>query len=116
VAYAGVELQLKDSKGLRYLAYLVGRPHQAIAVLDLAGVVSHAAEMAEGDRPHAQAGRNERARTSVTKRIKAEIRRIATIHPALGRHLAATVSTGQVCRYEPEGKPVRRRSPAAGGS
>jgi hypothetical protein len=44
----------------------------------------------------------ERARSAVGKRIRAEIKRIRDAHPALGRHLAATIATGYFCAYEPE--------------
>jgi hypothetical protein len=47
----------------------------------------------------------ERARQSVTKAIKAAIRRIAQQHGDLGRHLDSTVHTGLFCRYQPD--PVR---------
>jgi hypothetical protein len=48
----------------------------------------------------------ERARTTVTARIRDTLRRIDTVHPALGAHLRATVSTGRSCVYRPE-PPVR---------
>lgn len=47
----------------------------------------------------------ERARQSVTKALRASIRRIAALHPELGRHLQASVRTGALCRYAPE-KPL----------
>jgi hypothetical protein len=42
----------------------------------------------------------ERARCAVTKRIRAEIRRLGVVHPPLHRHLLATIVTGFVCSYE----------------
>jgi hypothetical protein len=48
----------------------------------------------------------ERARTAVTQRLRGTIRRIASLHPELGRHLQASVSTGLYCCYRPE-QPVR---------
>jgi hypothetical protein len=44
----------------------------------------------------------ERARSAVGKRIRAEIKRIRATHPVLGRHLAATITTGYFCTYEAE--------------
>jgi hypothetical protein len=38
----------------------------------------------------------------VTRSISAALKRIATHHPALGRHLAATVRTGTFCTYTPD--------------
>lgn len=47
----------------------------------------------------------ERARSAVTWRIRNAIRKIASVHSALGRHLENTIRTGTYCTYEPE-KPV----------
>jgi TolB-like protein/Tfp pilus assembly protein PilF len=47
----------------------------------------------------------ERARTAVTWRIRNAIRKIGTVHPALGRHLENAVRTGTYCAYTPD-RPV----------
>ena len=44
----------------------------------------------------------ERARSAVTWRMRSAIRKIATRHPRLGRHLENAVRTGTFCVYEPE--------------
>ena len=44
----------------------------------------------------------ERARTTVTSRIRYSIDRIEDAHPALGRHLRNSVVTGRFCSYRPE--------------
>jgi hypothetical protein len=44
----------------------------------------------------------ERARLSVTRAIRSALARIAEQHPALGRHLDATVRTGTFCSYTPD--------------
>ena len=44
----------------------------------------------------------ERARSAVTWRIRNAIRKIASVHPRLGRHLENSVRTGTFCAYEPE--------------
>ena len=44
----------------------------------------------------------ERARTAVTYRIRAAIKRIEEAQPELGRHLAHSVRTGAWCVYHPE--------------
>jgi hypothetical protein len=44
----------------------------------------------------------ERARTTVTARIRDSIRRIDAVHPELARHLRAAIHTGTLCSYEPE--------------
>jgi hypothetical protein len=43
----------------------------------------------------------ERARTTVTARIRAAIGRIERAHPELGRHLRASIVTGTRCAYRP---------------
>ncbi|HSJ27618.1 MAG TPA: AAA family ATPase [Acidimicrobiia bacterium] len=50
----------------------------------------------------------ERARSAVTHRLRSTITRVAELHPALGRHLERSVSTGLSCSYRPE-PPVRWR-------
>jgi tetratricopeptide (TPR) repeat protein len=43
----------------------------------------------------------ERARKTVTARIRDTLRRLDPVHPALAEHLRATVSTGATCSYRP---------------
>jgi hypothetical protein len=43
----------------------------------------------------------ERARTTVTARIRDALRKIDSQHPALGEHLRTSLVTGRMCRYEP---------------
>jgi TolB-like protein len=45
---------------------------------------------------------SERARTTVTWRIRYAVRKVEAEHAALGRHLAASVHTGAFCSYQPE--------------
>jgi predicted ATPase len=44
----------------------------------------------------------ERARTAVTYRVRAAVKKVAEQHPALGRHLSHSVRTGTWCAYRPE--------------
>ncbi|MDA1368784.1 ATP-binding protein [Glycomyces algeriensis] len=44
----------------------------------------------------------ERARKSVTNRIRNTLKKIEAVHPALARHLSAAVATGSACVYRPE--------------
>jgi hypothetical protein len=92
IAYHGTVLRLRDGKGLRYLAELLGRPGDRVPALDLA---------AGGGRGAAQPDAN-LARLAVTKRIKAALQKITEHHPALGFHLASTVRTGRSCSYRPD--------------
>ena len=48
------------------------------------------------------ASHSERARTAVTKAIKAALEKIAERHPELGAHLSATIRRGYACAYVPD--------------
>jgi CheY-like chemotaxis protein len=67
-----------------------------------------AAAVGLGGRDRKAASDAERARVNVTRSIKAALERIAEHSPALGRHLEATLRTGQYCSYIPDPRaPVR---------
>jgi AAA ATPase-like protein len=51
----------------------------------------------------------ERARKAVTARIRDTLRKLDDRHPEFAAHLRATVSTGALCRYEPESSITWRR-------
>jgi hypothetical protein len=53
-------------------------------------------------RPRSRGSSTERARTAVTYRIRAAIRRVTEFDPDLGRHLDNAVRTGTWCSYRPE--------------
>ena len=55
-----------------------------------------------GGRPRRAGDPAERARSTVTWRIRDAIGRIEREHEELGRHLRAAVRTGTYCRYAPE--------------
>jgi hypothetical protein len=59
-----------------------------------------------GGRARAKGSSAERARSTVTQRVRATIRRLDEAHPRLGRHLQASIRTGTFCSYVPE-SPVR---------
>jgi hypothetical protein len=61
-----------------------------------------AAAVGLGGRDRRTPSDTERARSTVTKRIKEAINRIETAIPALARHLAAYVKTGYYCSYNPD--------------
>ncbi|PZG03436.1 ATPase, partial [Nonomuraea aridisoli] len=44
----------------------------------------------------------ERARKTVTARIRDSLRKLDRAHPELAAHLRATISTGSTCRYQPQ--------------
>ena len=121
VAFNGRTVPLRDAKGLRDLAVLLAAPGREVAVTELAEADAHhdiersarlAAErdalIGELARATGLGGRRrrlgdatERARSTVTARIRDAIGRIERAHPELGRHLRASIVTGARCAYRP---------------
>ena len=60
-----------------------------------------AAAVGLGGRNRRASSEAERARSAVTKRIKATINKIRQVMPALGQHLATRIKTGYFCSYNP---------------
>jgi hypothetical protein len=54
-----------------------------------------------GGRPRRLGEGTDRARKTVTARIRYAIERVRRVHPALAEHLDRTVSTGVRCCYSP---------------
>ncbi|MGH9188125.1 MAG: ATPase, partial [Acidimicrobiales bacterium] len=55
-----------------------------------------------GGRPRVSGDQRERARKAVGMRIRTALKAIDAAHPALGRHLRNSITTGRFCRYRPE--------------
>ncbi|WP_410579212.1 ATP-binding protein [Amycolatopsis sp. lyj-108] len=162
--FDGVTARLPDSKGLRDLHFLLGRPGSEVAavrLLDPAGgeevvaakslggdavlddeakaryrtrldeldeLIDTATELGQdaraaaldrerdallaelrsaaglGGRTRRLGDEAERARKTVTARIRDTLRKLDEQHPALSAHLRASVTTGSSCRYAPEDK------------
>ncbi|HEY8517322.1 MAG TPA: hypothetical protein VIS07_17565 [Candidatus Binatia bacterium] len=79
----------------------LGRAERARDELDQL-VTTLAGALGLGGRPRRVGSAIERARSSVTWRMRSAMRKIAAAHPALGRHLENTIRTGTVCAYYPE--------------
>ncbi|MFI7285511.1 ATP-binding protein [Streptomyces anulatus] len=58
-----------------------------------------------GGRTRRLGDQTERARKTVTARIRDTLRKLDTLHPALATHLKASVTTGTTCAYRPEHAP-----------
>jgi pimeloyl-ACP methyl ester carboxylesterase len=122
LAFGGRLCRLRDAKGFHHIAHLLARPGEHIAALDLltalerdalpplvhssngamASVAGDAAAVGRWGRDRRAASAAERARLTVTKRIKGVLERIASRHPSLADHLARTIRTGLVCAYVPD--------------
>jgi DNA-binding response OmpR family regulator len=61
-----------------------------------------AAAVGLGGRDRRVASSAERARLMVTKAIRAALHKIRDNHPALGHHLAVSITTGTCCTYTPD--------------
>ncbi len=79
----------------------LGRAEAARTELDRI-VTELSASLGLGGRSRRLGSASERARSAVTWRIRNTIRRIASAHPALGRHLDNAIRTGTYCTYQPE--------------
>jgi hypothetical protein len=55
-----------------------------------------------GGRPRPTGSSAERARTTVTTRVKDALRRLDSAHPEAARHLRRSLRTGGFCRYDPD--------------
>ncbi|MFH9757728.1 ATP-binding protein [Streptomyces anulatus] len=58
-----------------------------------------------GGRTRRLGDQTERARKTVTARIRDTLRKLETLHPALAAHLKASVTTGTTCAYRPDHSP-----------
>ncbi|MHB0892798.1 ATP-binding protein [Streptomyces sundarbansensis] len=58
-----------------------------------------------GGRTRRLGDQTERARKTVTARIRDTLRKLDPLHPALAAHLKASVTTGTTCAYRPERSP-----------
>jgi non-specific serine/threonine protein kinase len=67
-----------------------------------------AAAVGLGGRERRSGAATERARQSVTKALRATLKKLAAEHEPLGEHLLACVRTGTACTYRPD-----RRQPIA---
>jgi non-specific serine/threonine protein kinase len=78
-----------------------GRAERARAEMD-AIAEQLAAAVGLGGRDRKAAAAAERARSTVTQRLRAAIKKIGEHHPALADHLANRVKTGTFCVYSPD--------------
>ena len=104
IRFEGRVCNVRDGKGLGYIAQLLRVPGRELHALDLL-----AAEADEGACHHDDCDADayaavERARLSVTRAIRRAQMRIAACHPTLGRHFDTTIRTGTYCAYVPDSR------------
>ena len=116
IRHRGSECHLRDSKGVRYLAFLLRNAGRECHVLEVAvegrgdttaspggapdDLGMHADDAGERDRPAASA--SERARQNVTRSVKMVLDRLGETSPDLASHLHRTIRTGTLCSYMPD--------------
>jgi hypothetical protein len=105
IIFDGTVCRFRDARGFQHLARLLGAPGRPIPASALAGGVRDPGPCQVSPSSSTTA---ERARSAVTKTIKAAIRRLGTHDAALGFHLGATIKTGVMCVYTPDpGRHIR---------
>jgi hypothetical protein len=103
IAFEQRVCRFPHTKGLQHLARLLSAPGTLIPATELAAGMCGTSRL---QLKASSATTVERARSAVTKTIKAAIYRLGTHDAALGFHLSATVKTGALCVYTPD--PSRR--------
>jgi non-specific serine/threonine protein kinase len=98
MAYKRRLLDLRTTLAEAQRCHDLARAAQAQAEMDwLSNELAAARGLGGRDR---QVGADaERARSTVTKAIKAAVHKIRQHHPALGHHLATHIKTGLFCQY-----------------
>lgn len=98
-----VQARIEDLEAVIGDAEMANDPHRAErARVELDSLLQYVAESyGLAGRPRPQGDTAERARSAVTARIRSAIRKIEDLHPALGKHLDRSVSTGRFCCYDP---------------
>lgn len=102
--YDGTVCRLRDAKGLHCVAYLLRRPGERFAAVDLVHLPGNETCPAPGGTatPPAVGLDAEEARVLVTKRIRAVVKKIEPHHPSLAHHLDTCIKTGARCAYLPD--------------
>jgi hypothetical protein len=103
-AKAEYKLRLDDLRSDLAEAERFGDEYRAAKARAEIDLIAHqlAAAVGLGGRDRRAPSDAERARSTVTKRIKEAINRIGKAIPVLGRHLATQVKTGYYCSYTPD--------------
>ncbi len=100
-AYRGRLEELREEQAEAEGFHDLGRAERARQEIE--GVTQQlAAAVGLGGRDRPAGADAERARSMVTHRIKAAMKKVAAAHPALGHHLASSIKTGYFCAYTPD--------------
>jgi hypothetical protein len=104
IAFDGRIVRVRDAKGIRYLSVLLRHPGESLPASTVRQLAERdqapASRLLREPQPPLEVA--ERARVTVTKGIRAALQKLATNHPTLAAHLAATVRRGYFCVYRPD--------------
>jgi tetratricopeptide (TPR) repeat protein len=101
LTFGGRVARVRDSNGIRDLVHLAEHPGRAIRAEDLTAESAVASTATGVLRAVGGAADTPDPRAAVAARIKSALRRIESVHPELGGHLARAVRTGATCSYDP---------------
>ena len=101
IAYDCLLCRLRDSAGLRYLAYLLQRPGDKVAATQLLLAAAAPTGRTSPGR-NAATDETELARVKATRAIRTAMQHIETYNAPLNQHLRATIKTGGSCSYAPD--------------
>ena len=104
IRFEGRTCNVRDGKGLGYIAQLLRVPGRELHALDLLAAEADEAACHHDDCDADAYAVAERARLSVTRAIRRAQARIAACHPILGRHFDTTIRTGTYCSYVPDSR------------
>jgi len=91
LCFRGRVAQVRDRRGVGYMAELLRQNERCIHVLELSPAPSQDAT-----------GVSEKARKAVLAAIRNALIEIESVHPELARHLRCSIITGATCCYRPE--------------
>jgi len=101
IVYDGAVCRLRDTAGLHYLAYLLRRPTDKVAAVELVRAArTPSGRTAQGRL--ATTHQTELARVKATRAIRTAMQHIGTHDAPLIEHLRATIRTGVSCSYAPD--------------
>jgi hypothetical protein len=98
VNYEEKTVRLNDTQGFHHLAALLRAPGRQFHVAELLGITDGQLDRSSSRDDSS----SERTRKAVANRLRTAMAKIKKAHPALWRHLVATVKTGKFCSHNPE--------------
>jgi hypothetical protein len=102
LVFDGQACRLEDAGGVRLLASLLAHPNEEISALVLEQNLLRQQDLSPASARRQLHDARERARAAVGEAIDDVLDTVARQHPALARHLRASLQLGVHCAYVPE--------------